>query len=387
MCRTLFIKGVDTVGKDLKGKELGSGICQRKDGKYSARFTSVAKKRVEQHFDTITEARKWLAEAKYEDEHCNIGASSQMTVNSWYEYWITNIKEKTTRYNTARNYRERYEHNIRDVIGSMVISEVKPMHCQQVLNLMQEKYKGSTIEQCRITMASMFYYAYENQIISSSPVIKSVKSPKPVEKKIRFLTLEEQRKFLEVAEGTSNYYQFLFILNTGLRTGELAGLRWCDVDFKNRTISINRTLEFRYGYKEFKIGEPKSKSGYRTIPLTDTAYNILKIKKAEQQKRKICSLQFKDYVFLNRKGTPTKNSAYDSTLYKLAEKAGIEKLSMHTLRHTFATRAIEQGMQPKVLQTILGHSTLAITMDTYVHITDDEKENEMKKFKVAFGAV
>lgn len=293
MCQTLFIKGVDTVGKDLKGKELGSGICQRKDGKYSARFTSVAKKRVEQHFDTITEARKWLAEAKYEDEHCNIGASSQMTVNSWYEYWITNIKEKTTRYNTARSYRERYEHNIRDVIGSMIISEVKPMHCQQVLNLMQEKYKGSTIEQCRITMASMFYYAYENQIISSSPVIKSVKSPKPAEKKIRFLTLEEQRKFLEVAKGTSNYYQFLFILNTGLRAGELAGLRWCDVDFKNRTISINQTLEFRYGYKEFKVGEPKSKSGYRTIPLTDTAYNILKIKKKNSKKERyaVCNLR------------------------------------------------------------------------------------------------
>lgn len=292
-CQTLFIKGVDTVGKDLKGKELGSGICQRKDGKYSARFTSVAKKRVEQHFDTITEARKWLAEAKYEDEHCNIGASSQMTVNSWYEYWITNIKEKTTRYNTARSYRERYEHNIRDVIGSMIISEVKPMHCQQVLNLMQEKYKGSTIEQCRITMASMFYYAYENQIISSSPVIKSVKSPKPAEKKIRFLTLEEQRKFLEVAKGTSNYYQFLFILNTGLRAGELAGLRWCDVDFKNRTISIHQTLEFRYGYKEFKVGEPKSKSGYRTIPLTDTAYNILKIKKKNSKKERyaVCNLR------------------------------------------------------------------------------------------------
>lgn len=372
------------MGKDLKGKELGAGICQRKDGKYAARFTSITQKRIERHFDKVSEAKKWLAEAKYEDEHSNVGASSRMSVNAWFDFWITNIKEKTTRHNTVRNYRERYEHNIRDVIGNMVISEVKPMHCQHVLNLMKDDYKGSTIQQCRITMASMFFYAMQNEIISSSPVTKSVKLPKPVEKKIRFLTLEEQRKFLEVAVGTSNYYQFLLILNTGLRTGEMAGLRWCDVDFKNRTISVNQTLEFRYGYQEFRVGEPKSKSGYRTIPMTDTAYNILKIKDEERRSRKVCSLQFKDYVFLNRKGLPTKNSAYDSTLYKLAEKAGIDKLSMHTLRHTFATRAIEAGMQYKTLQTILGHSTLAVTMDTYAHITDDEKEKEMKKFEEAF---
>ena len=108
-------------------------------------------------------------------------------------------KEKTTRPNTVRNYRERYEHNIRDVIGDMVISEVKPMHCQKVLNLMENSYKGSAIEQCRITMASMFFYAQENQIIPISPVVKSVKTPKKIEKKVRFLTLEEQDKFLKAA--------------------------------------------------------------------------------------------------------------------------------------------------------------------------------------------
>lgn len=171
------------MAKDLKGKELGAGVGQRKDGKYSARFVNKIGKRVEKHFDKVSEAKKWLAEAKYEDEHNNIGASSQMTVNAWFDFWITEIKQKTTRYNTVRNYRERYEHNIKDVIGDMIISEVKPMHCQKVLNLMEEKYKGSTMEQVRITMASMFYYAQENHIIPSSPVVKSVKCPKMIEKK------------------------------------------------------------------------------------------------------------------------------------------------------------------------------------------------------------
>ena len=375
------------MGKDLKGKELGSGICQRKDGKYSARFVSKSKKRIEQHFEKLSEAKKWLVKAKYEDEHGNISAASRMTVNAWFEYWITEIKEKTTRPNTVRNYRERYEHNIRDVIGHMLISEVKPMHCQQVLNLMEEKYKGSTMEQCRITMTSMFFYAQENGIIPANPVKKTVKCPKKKEKNVRVLTLEEQKQFLKVAEGTSNYYQFALILQTGLRTGEMMGLKWEDVDFEKRTITVRRTMEFRYGNQEFSIGEPKSVSGYRNIPMTQTAYEILKIKEAERASRKICDIRYKDFVFINRKGLPTKNSAYDSTIYKLADKAGIQRFSMHTLRHTFATRAIEAGIRPKTLQEILGHANIGITMNLYVHVTEEEKEKEIKKLEEIFRAV
>lgn len=384
MSGSFIIKELISMGKSLKGKELGAGIVQRKDGKYAARFVSKTKKRAEKHFDKLSEAKKWLAEAKYEDEHNRIGASSQMTVDAWFDFWIHEIKEKTTRPNTVRNYRERYKHNIRDVIGNMIISEVKPMHCQQVLNRMEEKYKGSTMEQCRITMVSMFLYAQENQIIPVSPVLKSVKCPKKVEKKVRFLTLEEQEKFLEIAKGTSNYYQFALILQTGLRTGEMIGLKWEDIDFHKRTISIKRSMEFRYENQKFVIGEPKSKSGYRTIPMTQTAYDILKVKEREKHTRKVVDFRYKDFVFINKTGMPTKNSTYDSTLYKLADKACIPRFSMHTLRHTFATRAIEAGMKPKTLQEILGHANIGITMNLYVHITEDEKEKEIKKFEQAF---
>lgn len=78
---------------------------------------------------------------------------------------------------------------------------------------------------------------------------------------------------------------------------------------------------------------------------------------------------------------PTKNSTYDSVIYKIVDKAGIERFSMHTLRHTFATRAIEAGMKPKTLQEILGHANIGVTMNLYVHITEDEKEKEIKKFE------
>lgn len=113
-----------------------------------------------------------------------------MTVDAWFDYWITEIKAPTVRFNTVRNYTERYNINIKPHLGSMIISEVKAMHCQNVLNAMAEKYKGSTIEQCRITMCSMFYYATINGIIPVSPISKIVKLPKKVEKKVRFTDKE-----------------------------------------------------------------------------------------------------------------------------------------------------------------------------------------------------
>ncbi|MBD5116100.1 MAG: tyrosine-type recombinase/integrase [Ruminococcaceae bacterium] len=124
------------MGKDLKGKNLGEGISQRKDGKYTARYTGRNGKRFEKHFDKVTDAKKWLAEARYENEHINIGEASQMTVNAWFDFWITEVKEKTTKANTVRNYKERYNRNVKDIIGNMVISEVKPLNCQMVLNQM-----------------------------------------------------------------------------------------------------------------------------------------------------------------------------------------------------------------------------------------------------------
>lgn len=164
----------------------------------------------------------------------------------------------------------------------------------------------------------------------------------------------------------------------------MAGLKWEDIDFKNCIISVKRTMEFRYGDHEFRIGEPKSKSGNRTIPMTQIAYDILKAKEREKSTRKICDIRYKDFVFLNSKGLPTKNSAYGSTLYKLADKADIPRFLIHTLRHTFATRAIEAVIKPKTLQEILGHANIGITMNLYVHITEDEKEKEIKKFEQAF---
>lgn len=366
------------MGKDLKGKELGVGISQQSDKLYVARFTDKFGIRKTKRFKKLQECRQWIADASYISKHSDIENASDILVDTWYEYWI-GIKKQTVRPNTVRNYSERYERNIKGIIGKKLLSEVKPIHCQKIFSDMAEQgYKTTTIYQTRITLYNMLEFAKENDVILSNPCKKSVKSDigKPSEKKVA-LTIDEQRKFLMAAAGQSYENQYKFVLQTGLRTGELVGLKWDDIDFGKRTFTISRTMEYRYKVGEWRVGPPKSKSGYRTIPLTDEAIRILKDQKEKNSKIKVINIEWRDQVFLSRKGEPVKNSTYDTALFKICDKAEIRKFCMHILRHTFATRCIEAGMIPKTLQKILGHSNIGITMNLYVDATEEEKTKEM----------
>lgn len=366
------------MGKDLKGKELGVGISQQSDKLYVARFTDKFGIRKTKRFKKLQECRQWIADASYISKHSDIENASDILVDTWYEYWI-GIKKQTVRPNTVRNYSERYERNIKGIIGKKLLSEVKPIHCQKIFSDMAEQgYKTTTIYQTRITLYNMLEFAKENDVILSNPCKKSVKSDigKPSEKKVA-LTIDEQRKFLMAATGQSYENQYKFVLQTGLRTGELVGLKWSDIDFGKRTVTISRTMEYRYKVGEWRVGPPKSKSGYRTIPLTDEAIRILKDQKEKNSKIKVINIEWRDQVFLSRKGEPVKNSTYDTALFKICDKAEIRKFCMHILRHTFATRCIEAGMIPKTLQKILGHSNIGITMNLYVDATEEEKTKEM----------
>lgn len=376
------------MGKDLKGKDLGVGIYQQKDGYYCARYVNRFGKRKAKRFKKLQECRQWIAEATYIDEYRDLEQAGEMTVDAWFEYWIE-IKKQTVRYNTVRNYSERYHANIQPVIGSKLLKEIKPLHCQRVMSEMAEKeYKTSTIYQTRIALFNMFEFAKENDVLLSNPCKKSVKSDigKPSDKK-EALTIDVQRKFLEHVKESSYENQYRFVLQTGLRTGELIGLKWSDIDFKKRTLKVQRSMEYRYKVGEWRVGEPKSKSGFRTIPLTQEAIRILKEQKRKNSNIDIISMEWADIVFLCRKGTPVKNSTYDSNLFKICDKAGIDRFSMHILRHTFATRCIEAGMMPKTLQKIMGHSNIGITMNLYVHITEDEKQKEIDMVADALNVV
>lgn len=390
------------MGKNLKGRECGKGICQRKDGKYAARFIGQNGKRQERHFETLPEARNWLADSQYEDKHGIVIANSDMTVDEWFEYWMENLICDLAP-NTKRNYRERYKKNIQPVVGPMKISDVKPMHCKIVLNKMDAAYAGSTIRQTYIAMGTMFRSAVMNDIITKHPM-DGVRYTKPVRAvdDIKYLTVNEQAEFLEAAKRSHNYRQYALLLETGLRTGELIGLTWDSIDWKKRTLTISKTLEYRHKQNYWRAGPPKTLTSYRTIPLTERAYSILKECYDERETRKESEtlsqileyidrrtgqtnyLVMRDLVFVNwRTGEPAKNSSYDTHLYKLCDEAGIKRFCMHALRHTYATRAIERGVQPKVLQKLLGHASIKTTMDRYVHVTDDSLTLAVRQFEMS----
>lgn len=391
------------MGKDLKGKELGKGLGQRKDKYYYAKYSYHGKKG-QQSFHTLVEAKNWRQEQLYLCRHPELrtATSPDMTVDAWFNRWLKDVVGNRAP-NTLRNYRERYEHNVQPFIGSMLLRDVKQIDCQRILNAMESDYAGSTIRQTYMTMGTFFKSAKYNGFIDRHPM-DGVRYTKPVRAvdDIHFLTVDEQKRFLEAAKGSHNYAQYALILETGLRTGEMIGLTWDAIDWEKRTLTVNKTLEFRYKQDEWRAGPPKTESSYRTIPLTDTAYGILReiydtreyrnesnglstvltfMDRKTGQKRK---LVMRDLVFINwRTGMPAKNSSYDTHLYKLCDDAGIKRFCMHALRHTYATRAIESGMQPKVLQKLLGHASITTTMNRYVHVTDDSMKKAVAQFAKA----
>jgi integrase len=218
---------------------------------------------------------------------------------------------------------------------------------------------------------------------------------------IRFLTVQEQLVFIEAIKGKAYENQFQLILQTGLRTGEMMGLTWDCIDFKNRMIKVEKQIEFRPDQQSWRAMPPKSPSGYRMIPMTMKAYEILSEMYHARGKRKLSplmedtleyhdtrtdkvkSFKMKELVFIGkRSGEPVKHTAYCTYIRKICDDLGFARFSMHSLRHTFATRCIERGVSIKALQRIMGHANVATTLDIYVHVSDDFLREAMQIFEM-----
>lgn len=367
------------MGKDLKGKELGEGLSQRKDGRYSARFLSRSGKRIEKYFKTKKDAKQWLVKAKSDDSRIQRKMRDNMTVTEWYDYYMQNVKYTSIKSNTLALYNSRFEINIKPAIGDMYLCNVKQAHIQALLNTMAETYSGSVLDITKTLLGLLFRAAVDNELIEKSPVTRSIIVPKTKNKRNRVLSVDEQKEFVNWVKDRAYGDVYILALNTGLRCSEIIGLEFSDIDFERGVAHITKQLIFRYPNPSYDFASLKSKESERTIPLTNVAMEIIKKKLEEKNNgRYFADERFEDLVFLNSKGKPTSNMLYDSCIKKYCDCYGVEKFSMHVLRHTFATRCIESGMNPKTLQKILGHANMSMTMDRYVHVSDDIKIEEIR---------
>jgi len=243
----------------------------------------------------------------------------------------------------------------------------------------------------KVVINASLKQAVKNRLIQFNPT-EAVTPPKKARREIRVLTPEEQDKFMNALKGHRLEAFFKLALATGMRKGELLALTWDNVDFESNTISIkksaNRVRDQETMKTSIVVGGPKSKSGYREIPMLPSVAPILSKHYMVQQKeqREAGSAYNKlGLVFCSNVGTYTEPRRINTTLEKLLKQASVEHINFHALRHTFATRALERGVPAKVVQAMLGHADVALTLNTYTHLMKETLHKEMRKMDDIFS--
>lgn len=400
----VFFRKDDCMGKDLKGKELGKGICQRQNGKYYARFTNRFGKREDIYGSSLKEVKNKLASRKSEDIKEKNVIKPNTTLDEWYEKWMEIYKEPVIRETTQINYAGIYKKHISPLIGKRRISEITKLEITSVLNAAKrDEYQYSTLIKIRSILKDLFYKALSDEFINKDPV-KDVKIPmyKP-KNAVKSLTREEQKIFFDCAKGTFFYNLFIVAINTGLRPGELFALTEKDIDFNNKMISVSKTLAHQNfegdEHKSFRIHPPKTQGSYRNVPINMQCEQAL-IRQIKQKKivADACKgtgnkevkdkfKEFDDLLFITKRNTPLCVDTYNFVIKKIIDEVNlildpleqIEYFSGHTFRHTFATRCFEANIPPKTVQNYMGHSSLQMTMDLYTDVLEQKKHSDIKK--------
>lgn len=389
-----------------KKKTLPQGITLRKDGRYQARYTFNGK-RYTIYGKNLKEVQKKLRDAKYEMDHGIFAKPDKVTVDSWFQVWKEEYATNSMRENTLAHVNSMYKYHIKPEIGHMKMQDVRTEHIQMMLNKMKkQEYSLDFMKRVRNVVSQMFKQAYRNDMIMRNPVENAVTPSGKAKKEHRVLTEQEQILFLEYAKESE--YELIFVLgfSTGMRIGEIQALQWKNIDFKELEISVEGTL-VKVDGKEYRKGPTKTKSSIRTVPLLpDVAKKLREHRKKQLEYRMMLGAEWQqvkgleDLLFCTAIGRPLSRSVLYNTIDHIIErinhdervKAKAEKrepvvfehFSSHTMRHTFATRALENGIPPKVVQELLGHSTIKTTMDIYTHVLPKTKNEEIQKIANLF---
>lgn len=401
--------------KDSKGRKLDTGYTQRSDGRYCYRY-QVNKKTHYLYDRSLADLKEKVKRLRKElDNGIDVSNAHVTTLNDSFDVYISSRKK--LRDTTRNNYIYLYDKFVRDSIGTKIIGKIMIQDVEQFYNnLLDKDMKYGSLKLIHSILKLTFNDAIKRNLISNNPTngcLKEVADNCETKQQKRFaMTQKEQAEFMNYARNSKMYCEyvplFTVFLGTGLRVGEMFGLTWEDIDFKNRMIIVNKTLTYKVGSNgkaEFHISPTKTGAGTRTIPMLED------VRKALLQTREKSIIMgkcetvvdgYSDFVFANSRNHVHKpntiNRVIDSIIkkYNQEEEAKAKKekrepfqirhFSVHSFRHTFLTNYCQYETNLKTIQGIAGHSDIHITMQVYAEATQESKQESFKnlegKFKI-----
>lgn len=363
---------------DGKAESQGEGsIRKRSDGRWEGRYTAGRDPETGRPVyknvlgKTQAEVKEKLKRAIEENAELDFSKAGQYTVGQWMDIWFENCAKIKVRPSSHQTYRGYIDHHIKPYIGDIQLNKLTSLDLQRLYKKLlsggrverieaEKQPKGlspKTVRNINQVISAALTFAKEQKLIISNPT-EGCSLPKLEHKEMKTLTVDQLQSFLREAKESGVYEMYYIELATGLRRGELLGLKWEDIDLKQAVIRVRRQVARING--EIVEAPLKTKNSYRTISVGEDAVGILK-----QQKEKGHS----EYVFPSPTGGPISPDSVLHMLHRVLKRAGLPKVRFHDLRHTFATLALQNGVDVKTISGMLGHYSAGFTLDTYAHVT------------------
>jgi integrase len=361
-----------------RGQGEGS-IYRRKDGLWTAQVT-VEGKHISKYFKTQQEARLWLLTTNSQIRDGLILSGANITYEQYLSEWLITIKS-TIRPKTHEQYTQIVQQHILPNLGNIKLKDLRPDNIQSLYN---KKLKDGASERTVILIHSVLHrslnLAVKWELLGRNPA-DAVTRPRIRRKEMKTLDDTQVRSLIMASKGTKFETLFWLAVNTGLREGELIGLKWSDLDWKTQKLQIQRQVQ-RTKDQGLMFCEPKSASGRRVIFLGKTTIEMLrKHFELQQIERQFAGAKWKenDLVFPTSVGTPMEPSNLLKHLKDYLKKANLPDIRFHDLRHTAASLMLLKGIHPKVVQERLGHSDIGITLNLYSHVLPGMQEDASEK--------
>lgn len=347
---------------------------------------------------TQKEAIEKLTHAVHAQQNKMCVESSKMKLAQWLPHWLDTYVVTQIRQSTRVSYDTFIQRHIIPMLGNVTLARLTAQRIQEFYNHKLEKGrldgKGGISPKTLRNLHNMLHKSLEQavrlQLIPVNPC-DAVCLPPRQKRDVRYLSVDEQKRLQDAVRDERLGCTVILDLFTGLRLGELLGLKWENIDLNAGYLrvcqTVNRLKSFDSAAStktQIVVGEPKTKSSKRTISLLDHVVVLLQEHKTRQDAEKEQSFgayQDNGFVFCNELGQPLDPRSFADFFKRMLKKAGIADINFHGLRHTFATRALEKGIPAKTVSDLLGHSSIVITMDLYTHVTDNVKKEAIEKLK------